>query len=85
MCVCVCVCVCVSCCVHEMGEEGESAQERWQHFLFQTYQGEEQLSRIRGLMEKDLSEPYSVFTYRYFLNQWPHLCWLGPLCARSIR
>ena len=26
------------------------------------------------LVEKDLSEPYSVFTYRYFVNQWPNLC-----------
>lgn len=28
---------------------------------------------------EDLSEPYSVFTYRYFLMQWPQLCLLAML------
>lgn len=28
---------------------------------------------MTSLFEKSLSEPYSVFTYRYFLNQWPQL------------
>jgi peptide alpha-N-acetyltransferase len=31
------------------------------------------LPDILALIEKDLSEPYSVYTYRYFLHQWPHL------------
>jgi len=26
------------------------------------------------LIDNELSEPYSIFTYRYFLRQWPHLC-----------
>jgi peptide alpha-N-acetyltransferase len=30
-----------------------------------------------GLIDRELSEPYSIFTYRYFLNQWPHLCYLA--------
>ena len=29
------------------------------------------------LIDKSLSEPYSVFTYRYFLHQWPNLCYLA--------
>lgn len=29
------------------------------------------------LIDKDLSEPYSIFTYRYFLHAWPHLCFLA--------
>jgi hypothetical protein len=33
-----------------------------------------------GLIEKDLSEPYSIFTYRYFINDWPSLCIL--VCRR---
>jgi hypothetical protein len=32
-----------------------------------------QLPLLQQLIEADLSEPYSVFTYRYFLNFWPHL------------
>mmetsp|Transcript_18322 Transcript_18322/g.38290 ORF Transcript_18322/g.38290 Transcript_18322/m.38290 type:complete len:142 (+) Transcript_18322:151-576(+) len=27
--------------------------------------------------DQDLSEPYSVFTYRYFIAQWPQLCFLA--------
>jgi hypothetical protein len=41
------------------------------------YKGEEQLSAIQSLIDKDLSEPYSIFTYRYFLLEWPHLCFLA--------
>ena len=31
---------------------------------------------IVKLIERDLSEPYSIFTYRYFINNWPNLCFL---------
>ena len=41
---------------------------------YSTYEGEKSLSEITALVEKDLSEPYSVFTYRYFVNVWPMLC-----------
>lgn len=41
------------------------------------YNDEAQLGDIQRMAEKDLAEPYSVFTYRYFLNNWPELC----LCA----
>lgn len=27
-----------------------------------------------ALVDRDLSEPYSIFTYRYFLSGWPDLC-----------
>jgi len=29
------------------------------------------------LIDNELSEPYTVFTYRYFLHQWPKLCYLA--------
>ncbi len=32
---------------------------------------------IVDMMARDLSEPYSVFTYRYFLHDWPDLAWLA--------
>lgn len=41
---------------------------------FATYAGEHQLDRIMELVSRDLSEPYSIFTYRYFIHSWPHLC-----------
>ena len=40
------------------------------------YDSEEQLTDTIQLMKADLSEPYSVYTYRYFIHQWPHLCML---------
>lgn len=43
------------------------------------YVGEEQLPSITELIIKDLSEPYSIYTYRYFLHAWPQLCFL--VCA----
>ena len=30
-----------------------------------------------GLIDKELSEPYSIFTYRYFINNWRSLCILA--------
>jgi peptide alpha-N-acetyltransferase len=34
------------------------------------------LDPIRQLISKDLSEPYSIYVYRYFLNQWGNLCYM---------
>ncbi|KAG7131119.1 N-alpha-acetyltransferase 30 like protein [Verticillium longisporum] len=34
------------------------------------------LPAIRSLIAKDLSEPYSIYVYRYFLCQWGHLCFM---------
>jgi N-alpha-acetyltransferase 30 len=43
------------------------------------YTNESNLTEIQALVSKDLSEPYSIFTYRYFLHNWPNLC----ICAYS--
>jgi N-alpha-acetyltransferase 30 len=29
---------------------------------------------VKQLVDPELSEPYSIFTYRLFLTPWPHLC-----------
>lgn len=44
---------------------------------FVDYVNEEKLEDVMQLVQKDLSEPYSVFTYRYFLHRWPQLCILA--------
>ncbi|CAO3606827.1 unnamed protein product [Cunninghamella blakesleeana] len=41
------------------------------------YENELQLPSIIHLIENDLSEPYSIYTYRYFIHNWPHLCYLA--------
>ncbi|MCJ1274118.1 N-alpha-acetyltransferase mak3 [Puttea exsequens] len=35
------------------------------------------LSAIRQLISRDLSEPYSIYVYRYFLYQWGDLCFMA--------
>jgi N-alpha-acetyltransferase 30 len=37
---------------------------------------DEFLPQIQGLISKDLSEPYSIYVYRYFLYQWGELCFM---------
>ncbi|ODV86509.1 hypothetical protein CANARDRAFT_206889 [[Candida] arabinofermentans NRRL YB-2248] len=29
---------------------------------------------LKSLIDKHLSEPYSIYVYRFFLNNWPELC-----------
>eukprot|EP01038_Epipyxis_sp_PR26KG_P007616 gene7616-10370_t len=38
------------------------------------YSDESMLADIHRLVSRDLSEPYSIFTYRYFIHNWPNLC-----------
>ncbi|KAL2142771.1 hypothetical protein VTI28DRAFT_724 [Corynascus sepedonium] len=45
---------------------------QYQHSLESRY-----LPAIRALISKDLSEPYSIYVYRYFLCQWGHLCFMA--------
>lgn len=54
---------------------------------YDTYQDESQMQAIMELFAKDLSEPYSIYTYRYFINNWPRLCVLvlRPVCDVRAR
>ncbi|CAN8031737.1 hypothetical protein HPB47_001410 [Ixodes persulcatus] len=51
------------------------------------YESEKQMPDIMRLFQKDLSEPYSIYTYRYFIHNWPRLCFLamdGDACVGAI-
>ncbi|XP_064622897.1 N-alpha-acetyltransferase 30-like [Lineus longissimus] len=51
------------------------------------YESEKQMPDIMTLITKDLSEPYSIYTYRYFIHNWPKLCFLamdGSHCVGAI-
>jgi peptide alpha-N-acetyltransferase len=52
--------------------------------VFSTYQGEKQLAELVKLIDKDLSEPYSIFTYRYFLYNWPQLSILARVHNKLV-
>jgi len=41
---------------------------------YRAYGAEHHLNEIMELVGRDLSEPYSIYTYRYFVYNWPHLC-----------
>ena len=45
--------------------------------IYEQYKDESQLPQITSLIAKDLSEPYNIYTYRYFLHCWPELSWLA--------
>ncbi|CAL4116334.1 unnamed protein product, partial [Meganyctiphanes norvegica] len=47
------------------------------------YENELQMSSIMKLIQKDLSEPYSIYTYRYFIHNWPKLCFLA-MCYGEV-
>ncbi len=47
------------------------------------YTIEDQMFGIMDMMEKELSEPYSIFTYRYFIHNWPNLCFLVRKAERT--
>jgi len=55
--------------------------------VFVDYRDESRLEDVDRLVACDLSEPYSIFTYRYFLNRFPDLCILasdpvsGEICG----
>ncbi|XVE84240.1 hypothetical protein DITRI_Ditri16bG0154900 [Diplodiscus trichospermus] len=56
-----------------------------------SYGGEHHLPLIMNLVDQELSEPYSIFTYRYFVYLWPQLSFLVisyfpffPFCFRIL-
>lgn len=51
---------------------------------YTSYAGEHHLPLIMSLVDQELSEPYSIFTYRYFVYLWPQLCFLVFLIPRLL-
>jgi N-alpha-acetyltransferase 30 len=39
--------------------------------VYRNFETEEDLKTIISLIEKELSEPYPIYTYRYFVQKWP--------------
>ncbi|KAI0789161.1 acyl-CoA N-acyltransferase [Abortiporus biennis] len=44
---------------------------------YRPYAGESCLPAIMALVQYELSEPYVIYTYRYFLHHWPNLSFLA--------
>lgn len=46
--------------------------------------GESDLQLVISLIEKELSEPYPIYTYRYFVHLWPEHTFLAFLDGKCI-
>ncbi|CAG9761974.1 unnamed protein product [Ceutorhynchus assimilis] len=51
---------------------------------FVPYESELQMPMIMKIIQKDLSEPYSIYTYRYFIHNWPKLCFLAMYDGQCV-
>ncbi|XP_029352467.1 N-alpha-acetyltransferase 30 [Echeneis naucrates] len=63
------------------------AEEESYGIRYVRYESELQMPWIMRLITKDLSEPYSIYTYRYFIHNWPQLCFLAMVeqeCVGAI-
>ncbi|KAJ4303238.1 N-alpha-acetyltransferase 30 [Kalmusia sp. IMI 367209] len=63
-----------------MGDSTDAKGEDGDELQYVQYHGakeETYLPAIRQLISKDLSEPYSIYVYRYFLYQWGDLCYMA--------
>ena len=64
---------------NDKSDEGPNIEDTRNGLLYIQYGQDkeaEYLTAIRQLISKDLSEPYSVYVYRYFLYQWGDLCFM---------
>jgi peptide alpha-N-acetyltransferase len=53
--------------------------EEQDEICFRTIDSEKDLLTVMEMMIRDLSEPYPIYTYRYFVQKWPNLCFLAYL------
>jgi peptide alpha-N-acetyltransferase len=69
--------------VHGTKPTADPASAELSYVQYEGAKEEQYLPSIRSLIGKDLSEPYSIYVYRYFLYQWGDLCFMvccSPHC-----
>ena len=67
--------------IHENQQQSDDSKE----VEYIVYENELQMPCIMRLIQKDLSEPYSIYTYRYFIHNWPHLCFMVSTSFFNIK
>ncbi|XP_057678640.1 N-alpha-acetyltransferase 30 [Corythoichthys intestinalis] len=65
-------------------ELGSLPGEETHDICYVRYESELQMPWIMRLITKDLSEPYSIYTYRYFIHNWPQLCFLAMVKQECV-
>lgn len=58
--------------------------QRVDDIIYEPYLSELQMPSIVQLMKASLSEPYSIYTYRYFIHKWPQLCKLAMCNGQCV-
>jgi len=77
----------VNCSLKDSSDNLETIRISLAPISYVVYESELQMPDIMKLITKDLSEPYSIYTYRYFIHNWPKLCFLamdGTKCIGAI-
>lgn len=63
---------------HDEAAKPPTAQkEQLRYVRYDSARENEYVAAMRQLISKDLSEPYSIYVYRYFLYQWGDLCFMA--------
>jgi len=71
-------------------EQLPKSKEDSPKIVFTPYKDETEMSDIMNLVQVDFSEPYNIYTYRYFIHNWPQLCFLaregvgGSICGAIV-
>ncbi|KAL1961254.1 hypothetical protein VTO42DRAFT_3200 [Malbranchea cinnamomea] len=61
----------------EEQSQSQSHDDDYLHYIqYDPSKENEYVPAMRQLISKDLSEPYSIYVYRYFLYQWGDLCFM---------
>jgi peptide alpha-N-acetyltransferase len=55
----------------------EENKIKLEDLTWRTFESEADLAMIMSMMTRDLSEPYPIYTYRFFVQQWPELTLLA--------
>lgn len=64
--------------IDQLPPAGSSPENGEQNEIqFFPYKDETEMSEIMSLVQIDFSEPYNIYTYRYFIHNWPQLCFLA--------
>ncbi|CDW74088.1 n-acetyltransferase mak3 [Stylonychia lemnae] len=60
-----------------MAETANTTNVEVDKITYRNFESEKDLAIIIGLIEKELSEPYPIYTYRYFVQKWPQHTYLA--------
>lgn len=68
----------------DLGTSSSQTEADSHGICYVRYESELQMPWIMRLITKDLSEPYSIYTYRYFIHNWPQLCFLVSVTGKHV-